>query len=649
MPLQRFSDPPGSPAWHARRRRCYNAGDASAVLGCHPSGKTRSEVLHALHTGIEREFSDYVQERVIDPGHRVEALWRPIGEEIIGDDLQVLGGELPVPGLSRPVGASLDGITMLEDTAGECKSMNDALRAALPHEGRGSHALNDARALPKGYRVQCEQQQMVFGTVKRTLFSACRFHADGTVAEERHAWYTPDPELRAEILAGWKQLDDERVTYVPPTAAAPTPVAEPVEALPVVAVQVAGVVTITENFDKFETAFRAFLATKFIREPKTDQHFADLEVQIKAMLEAEERLDAAEANWIAQIEPVSTAKRRKDLLVALVRENRLLAQKLLTSEKERRRGEIVAGGVAKLLQHVQALNARIGRPYMPESTKSADFGAAIKSKRSLSSMEEAVAQTLANAKVEANRIADRVITNLCVIDAQSDLPGLFPDAAVLALKDPEACEAIVKQRVADHQARAQQQAAELAEKERARIRAEEEARARALAAREQQEREAAERRQREEAAAAERQRQAEAHAAATASRREEANRASQDAFAGIAAGKESGALSPQLADDLADVTSALTADLAIHRAAGPGASVLPIRPTPAPSGPPTLPLGKLCERLGATLTAQQLQKLGFQGTRERGAVLFHEAQFVPIAEALIAQFQRACAQYRMAA
>jgi hypothetical protein len=44
------------------------------------------------------------------------------------------------------------------------------------------------------------------------------------------------------------------------------------------------------------------------------------------------------------------------MLAKLVRDNRLMAEKLLASEKERRKGEIVAGGIKALREHVAALN-----------------------------------------------------------------------------------------------------------------------------------------------------------------------------------------------------------------------------------------------------------------------------------------------------
>lgn len=56
----------------------------------------------------------------------------------------------------------------------------------------------------------------------------------------------------------------------------------------------------------------------------------------------------------------------------------------------------------------------------------------------------------------------------------------------------------------------------------------------------------------------------------------------------------------------------------------------------APTSPPTLLLGAICRRLGFLVTADFLKSLGFDGTKDRNAVLFHESDFPGICDALIA-------------
>ena len=470
--MKTFHDEPGSPAWHARRAACFNASDIAAAMGLCDHLKTRTALLHELHTGIAREFSDYVQDKIIDPGHRIEAAMRAVAEEIIGDDLAPLAGSLEVEGLPRPLGASFDGLDMLPTDGWENKRLNAALREALPVAGRDSADANDSARLPKMYRVQVEQQCLV-GGLRRVLFTAADVDRDGNITDERHCWYYPDPALRAEILAAWKQFAADLAAYVPSTKPVEKIVAEPVQALPAVSVQVAGEISVISNFDRFEVALRDFLEHRLIRQPKTDQDFADLDVQIKAMKGAEAALEQAEGQMLAQLASVDAAKKTKDMLHKLVRDNRLMAEKLLTSEKERRKAEIVREGVAALREHIAGLNVRLGQPYMPASATAVDFGAAIKGLRSLDSMENAIATTLANAKIAASAQADRIEINLKALPGLvGDRTGLTPDLQALVLKEPGDFAAVVGQRVQAQREQEERRAAELAERERARIEAE---------------------------------------------------------------------------------------------------------------------------------------------------------------------------------
>lgn len=76
----------GSAEWKAHRVRHFNASDAPAMMGCSPN-TSRTELVKQLASGIERDFSDYVQERVLNKGHVFEAYARPLAESIIGETL----------------------------------------------------------------------------------------------------------------------------------------------------------------------------------------------------------------------------------------------------------------------------------------------------------------------------------------------------------------------------------------------------------------------------------------------------------------------------------------------------------------------------------------------------------------------------------
>lgn len=440
----------GSPEWLAHRANTFNASDAPAMLGC-SLYSSRAELLQRMHTGLSPDV-DAATQRRYDGGHRAEALARPVAAEIIGEDLYPVVGSIAVEGLSRRLGASFDGLTMARDKNWEHKALNDDLRAVfddietIAPEHRDEQG---GRLLHKHYRVQMEQQLLV-GNCERVLFMASKWNGDELV-EERHCWYVTDPALRAEIVAGWIQFEKDLAAYVPPERAAVV-VATPVQALPAVLVQVSGSIIVTDNFADFQTSLADFLEHRLIREPKTDQDFADLEVQIKAMKGAEAALDAAEDQMLAQIMAVDQAKKTKDMLAKLVRDNRLMAEKLLTSEKERRKSEIVAGGVKALADHIAALNKRIGKPYMPVLHRDfTDFGGAIRGKKNLDNMQDAVDSLLARAKINADEIADDIEANLKYLrERAKDHTALFPDTAQIVLKAPEDLQALATSRIAQH-------------------------------------------------------------------------------------------------------------------------------------------------------------------------------------------------------
>ena len=427
----------GSPEWIAYRTQHFNASDAPAMLGCSPY-KTRTELLHELHTG-QAQAVDATTQRRFDDGHRFEALARPIAEEIMGEDLY------PVVGSDGELSASFDGLNMPETRAAEHKSLNDEIRAALPHQGRDSHLHNDATKLGKVYRVQMEQQLMV-SKAEENLFSATKWEGDNLV-EERHAWYRSDPALRAEILAGWKQFAVDLAAYIPQEVIVPA-VAAPQVGLPAVMITVTGSIALQDNLEKFGTALTAYVG-RINKKPETDQDFADLEATVKALKAAEDALDAAETNALAQTASIDTMRRTVDLYRETARTNRLLVEKLVKAEKENRRTKILSDAVAALHAHMKGLQKRT-RNYMP--TVPNQFQDVIKGLKSLDSMKDKLAGELARCKIEANAIADKIQFNLALLDENTEYGFLFPDAAQVVLKAADDFTALVNSRIAAHKA-----------------------------------------------------------------------------------------------------------------------------------------------------------------------------------------------------
>ena len=500
----------GSEEWKEHRANHYNASEAAAAMGL-SNYISRSELLRQKATGLAPEVDGHTQKR-FDDGHANEAMARPWAEEIIGAELYPVTLSMEVDGLK--LSASYDGITLDDEVTFEHKTLNAALEKSLS-EG----------VIPDEYHPQMEQGLLISGATK-CLFMASK---NGDRETMRCAWYESKPEIRAQLLAAWRQVERDTENYEHIEARI-KPVAEAITQLPAVSAQVSGDLKIADNLEVFEVALRDFLENKLIRSPQTDEDFANLESQIKTLEKAEGALDNAEATVLSMVSAVDAFKRTKDMLHAMARDNRLMAQKLLKAEKENRRNEILARGKRALQEHIASVNATLGKISLPEIR--ADFAGAMKGKRTITSLNDAVDTELARAKIEANAIADKIRLNLETL--RSDAKGyesLFADAQQLALSDNEHLKLVIKDRIRDHKAAEE---AKL-EAERERVRAEEKAKAEAEAARVEAQRQReiaeAERARQQEQARIEREAQAKA---------DEDNRAGQAAAA--AANRES---SPQ--------------------------------------------------------------------------------------------------------
>ena len=555
----------GSPEWHAFRLEHFGASEAAAMLGISTKVK-RSELLRMKHTGNAKEFSDWVQENILDRGHQVEAMCRPLIAERICEDLY------PLTYSNGKQSASCDGITMGEEVAWEHKQWNAELAASVA-----------AGVLPDEYIPQ-PQQIMMVTPAKKVIFTV----SDGTLQNEVSMDVYPDPAWQARIRAGWEQFEKDLAEYVPPPIVVEA-VGRTPETLPALHIEVTGMVT-ASNLAQFKAhALGVFKGIN--RELKTDQQFADADKTVKWCGDVEDRLKAAKQHALSQTADIDALFRTIDDIIETSRATRLELNKLVTARKEAVREEILSEGKAALAKHVEGLNLRLGKPYMPVIT--ADFAGAMKNKRTVDSLRDAVNTTLANAKISSNEIADMIQLNLATLrDQAADYKALFPDTAQLVLRPNDMVDLIIKQRISCHKADIEAEA----EQARERIAKEEQAKAeKAQADRERQERLNAE---------------------------FEAQTRAQEA--------QSAAKNKQLIHEVpAEPTPAPAANVVAMPARAPAAA-------PVPATPPSLKLGQIAERLGFTLTADFLKQLGFEpAATDRASKLYHERDFTHICAALI--------------
>lgn len=418
----------GSADWHALRAdpRVCAASDAPAMMG-DSKYKTRTALLREKAIGVRPEVDSGTQAR-FDAGHRAEAAFRPHAEALIGDDLYPVTGTDDIDGMTFL--ASFDGMTMAGDILFEHKLWSADLASMIE---RGE--------LGPNWTWQIEHQLLVSGA-ERALFVT----SDGTTEQCRHMWYTSIPARRAALIAGWRQfladLDAFEHRDAPVQAAGRAP-----ESLPALRVELTGMVT-ASNLDEFRAAALAVIG-RISTDLNTDEDFADAERAVKWCKDVEDRLEAAKQHALSQTASIDALFRTLDEIRDMTRQKRLGVDKLVKQRKEDIRVEIVRGAQHKLRMHCANLDLRIGGAYMPAID--GGFAEAIRGKRTITSLHDAVDTALANAKIQANEIADRIeINRKSLVGEAHDWSFLFPDFAQLCTRETEFFAAILGQRIREH-------------------------------------------------------------------------------------------------------------------------------------------------------------------------------------------------------
>ena len=415
----------GTAEWHAYRSERFNASDAPAMMNCSPY-KTRTELLNERKTGLTPEVDTHTR-RIFNDGHRYEELARPLAEKILGEDLY------PVTGSIDLLSASFDGLTMDESIAWEHKSLNDKLRA-----------VNSVEDLPLNYRVQMEQQLLVSGAEK-CLFMATKWDNDELV-DEKHFFYSSDDKLRDDIIFGWEQfktdLEDHEVKAV-----VELPKADAIMDLPAVIVQVKGELTLC-NMGDVRPQFDDFLANA-ITIMVTDEDFAMAEEESKLARKTAKRcLDTAKG-VVDQTSSISEVTRELELYAAKFNALALSQEKAVKTQKEARKVAIMSESVKAYSAYKDALEAEIVPIRL--IVQAPDFAGSMKAKRTISSLEDAVASELALAKINVDAAAKEIRSCLAYLDETAkDYRFLFNDLQTIINLDRSHFEMTVRVRVASH-------------------------------------------------------------------------------------------------------------------------------------------------------------------------------------------------------
>lgn len=440
----------GSQDWHEFRAKHYGASEAAAMLGM-SRYTTRAELLHIKATGITKDVDAQTQ-RVFDRGHAVEALARPIVEELIGTEL------FPVTLSKGKISASCDGLSMCDTIAWENKQFN---KAHFKMVSRGD--------LPEEHWPQVQQVLYVSGAEK-LYFTV----SDGTIEGTVGMWVYPDIDKINQILAGWDQFEIDLANYVP-TEISEQPKAEPIKDLPAITVQVRGELTlcnlndVTPLFDKFLQEAKTNLVT--------DDDFAQAEAEAKLGRETAKRCKLTAKAVVDQMLSVSEVTRTLEDYAAKFDALALKQEKAVKEQKEMRKTAAKLERDKAYAEHIAALNAEIA-PIRLSITPSEmpDFIGAMKGQRTLSSLYNKLDTELARAKIAADAVAKDIRGKLSLLwkSEFSAYQFLFNDLQSIIYKPLDDFRMILETRIEQHK----KAEAERLERERERIRQEEETKAR---------------------------------------------------------------------------------------------------------------------------------------------------------------------------
>lgn len=448
----------GTPEWHAWRagknahgRRRRPASLVPVMMGVSPH-MTRSELVRIWATGDEKTFTAWEETYLLAKGHEAEAAARPLLEEIMGEEFY----PVTISDDDELNTASMDGLTMSDEDGFEHKLWNAELAAAIER--------ND----PPAYIYWQLEGQLLAGSgrVKR-IHLVC---SDGTADNWASMVYERVPGRSEKIEAGWRQFEEDVANYQH-VEVLPKAVADPVVGLPAVSVNLTGSIAIRDNLDAFGAAMQAYIEG-LPKDPKTDQEFANAEQAVKVLQEAQDRLEAAEANALAQTESVDDLRRRVAAFVKTARDTRLMLNRLVDEKKKAIRADILEEGRSAFANHLAKQNERFERPQpllTAANVPQPDFAGAMKGKKTIASLRDAVATTLANAKIAVNEVADRVDVNLKYLKvAAVGQEAIFRDLNTIVFKPPEDFAMLVKVRLDEEGKRQAEAAARLLEAQRER-------------------------------------------------------------------------------------------------------------------------------------------------------------------------------------
>ena len=186
--------------------------------------------------------------------------------------------------------------------------------------------------------------------------------------------------------------------------------------------------------------------------PDDDQGFEDAAAAVKILESSEESLKRGEEYALAQLSPIQEFRSKVASIYDRIREARLKLGKVLKTRKEEIKRNAIQKGRMEFAKHKTALEKEIA-PYFLQMNEP-DFVGATKNLRTLASFRDAIDTTLANGKIEADRVAKEMREKLAEYKTIArDCEFLFADLQSILIKPLEDFRNAIKLRIDEHDKR----------------------------------------------------------------------------------------------------------------------------------------------------------------------------------------------------
>jgi len=467
----------GSDQWLEARLNYLCASEAPAMMG-DSKFMSRNQLLD-LKKGWKSNPDSSFKKRLYEKGHEHEEQAREITEMEYCEEFPATVGLTQVYGISVELLSSFDGYSSIG--AWEHKDWNLTLAENVRNA-----------VLEPLYYWQLEHQMLTAGHSK--IMFTC---SDGTQDNRVSMIYESVPERREQLIAGWKQflsdLDKHEIKAKQETVIAVQ------TSLPVITFNVTGTEIATNIGDCLEHV-KELAQAEMSKVLETDQDFANKDQLNKDVKKARSALKEIVGKVRGEFVSYSQFEEVAQEMDGVLQKMQSHGEKQVKQAKEAKKQAILDDAARDLELHFVECNAKISPMYVQNIINvQPDWTGAMKNKRTIESLTNAVNEELAKWKVEINQVIDRVVPNLQYLrDNAEEYKFLFSDAQQLVNQYPEPFQAIVKSRIADHKQaeeerleaerqriereakeKAEREAEAKAEAERERIRQEERAKAQA--------------------------------------------------------------------------------------------------------------------------------------------------------------------------